>query len=208
MRSSYLLKFLLPAAFAQHDNGGDENGTANTTIVTSDGAGTQTQSGDHVIQVGDGGFVFTPDTVTAAVGDKIQFVFHPMNHSVVRSTFDDPCVPTTEGTIFSGFVPVDSGTSPNVFIVTVNDTNPAWLYCSQNRDSHCQNGMVMVINPLTTGPNTLAAYKEAATKTSESISPPEIVGGEFSNTNNSVSPNGASPPLHGTSRATEMTSNV
>jgi hypothetical protein len=34
-----------------------------------------------------------------------------------------------------------------MFTVTVNDTNPIWLYCAQTVSSHCQSGMAMVINP-------------------------------------------------------------
>lgn len=32
-----------------------------------------------------------------------------------------------------------------VFTLTINDTNPIWLYCAQV--GHCQAGMVAVINP-------------------------------------------------------------
>jgi uncharacterized cupredoxin-like copper-binding protein len=32
-----------------------------------------------------------------------------------------------------------------VFTVTVNDTNPIWFYCGV--PTHCQAGMVGVINP-------------------------------------------------------------
>jgi hypothetical protein len=34
-----------------------------------------------------------------------------------------------------------------MFTITINDTNPIWLYCSQTQGSHCQAGMAMVINP-------------------------------------------------------------
>lgn len=30
---------------------------------------------NHMVTVGAGGFVFNPDTVTAAVGDTIEFIF-------------------------------------------------------------------------------------------------------------------------------------
>jgi hypothetical protein len=45
--------------------------------------------------------------VVAAVGDKVQFHFFPLNHSVVQSSFDTPCQPTNNG-IFSGFFQVNS----------------------------------------------------------------------------------------------------
>lgn len=63
-----------------------------------------------------------------------------------------------------------------MFTVTINDTNPIWLYCSQTIASHCQNGMSMVINPPTTG-NTLAKYQAAAKSVKVSTSPATIQGG-------------------------------
>lgn len=36
----------------------------------------------------------------------------------------------------------------SMFSMTVNSTDPVWLYCSQTYASHCQAGQVMVINPL------------------------------------------------------------
>ena len=73
------------------------------------------------------------------------------NHSVVQSTFDQPCqpiknnMPSTNG-FFSGFMPVKAGAAmmPS-YTIMVNDTKPIWYYCSQG--DHCQDGMVGVINP-------------------------------------------------------------
>jgi plastocyanin len=45
--------------------------------------------------------VFTPDTITAAEGDVIQFDFNGQ-HSVAQSEFDSPCVATSETAIYSG----------------------------------------------------------------------------------------------------------
>lgn len=39
------------------------------------------------------------------------------------------------------------GSQSTTFSITINDTNPIWLYCSQTELSHCQAGMAMVINP-------------------------------------------------------------
>lgn len=39
---------------------------------------------------------------------------------------------------------------PDVFVITINDTNPIWFYCSQGVPAvytHCAYGMVGVINP-------------------------------------------------------------
>ena len=56
-----------------------------------------------------GALAFSPDSLTAKVGDVLQFHFHPINHSVVASDFDNPCSPSKSGGFFSGFMPVSSG---------------------------------------------------------------------------------------------------
>jgi plastocyanin len=91
-----------------------------------------------------------PSTLTAGAGDMVQFQFAPKNHSVAQSTFDQPCQPSrlhsnTTG-LWSGYMPVAAGSEMTVtWTVRLNDTKPLWLYCSQGK--HCQNGMVMAINP-------------------------------------------------------------
>ena len=62
----------------------------------------------HEVSVGDGGLVFDPDTVSAAVNDQVRFTFYPRNHSVAESPYDAPCTPKDAG-IFSGYMPVSSG---------------------------------------------------------------------------------------------------
>jgi plastocyanin len=61
------------------------------------------------IDVGENGFTFTPDSVTASVNDILSFHFHPLNHSVVMGDFANPCAPAKTGAFFSGFMPVSSG---------------------------------------------------------------------------------------------------
>jgi hypothetical protein len=68
-----------------------------------------------------------------------------MNHSVVQSTFESPCVQSGDTALFSGFFPVTGGMGPESWTVKINDTKPIWLYCSQG--PHCQLGMAAVINP-------------------------------------------------------------
>jgi plastocyanin len=90
------------------------------------------------VQVGPG-LVFTPDTITAADGDTIEFTFG-QGHSVAQSTFDSPCVPSGDSAVYSGF-PNDG----DVWRLQVNGTDPLWLYCSAQ--GHCEGGMAMVVNP-------------------------------------------------------------
>jgi plastocyanin len=93
----------------------------------------------HNVTVGPG-LTFTPDTVTAAVGDWVQFTFGE-GHSVAESSFSAPCVPISgQAGVYSGF-PNDG----QVWRIQVNSTDPLWLYCSQT--GHCQGGMAMVVNP-------------------------------------------------------------
>ncbi|KAJ8093779.1 hypothetical protein PM082_009639 [Marasmius tenuissimus] len=67
------------------------------------------------------------------------------NHSVIQSTFDDPCTPKQDG-LNSGFQAITQ--SPKVWSITVKETSPTWFYCSQVVPaSHCQNGMVFAVNP-------------------------------------------------------------
>lgn len=98
------------------------------------------------ITVGDGKLAFNPSVVTANVGDTLSFSYYPRNHSVAQSSFADPCSPLGSGGFFSGFQPLSAGPGPVEFVVQVNDTNPIWIYCSQPKGSHCQNGMAMVVN--------------------------------------------------------------
>jgi plastocyanin len=57
------------------------------------------------IDVGQSGLTFTPNDITAAVGDILEFHYHPTNHSVVAADFATPCKPKAEGGFYSGFFP-------------------------------------------------------------------------------------------------------
>jgi plastocyanin len=124
--------------------------------------------------------VFSPNEIQAAVGDQIQFQFHPANHSVVQATFADPCVPISESPsgkgaqgFYSGFMPVaQDATEIPTFTITVQNTNPIWFYCSQAK--HCQAGMVGAINP--TANKTLADFTSRAAQAAANLSPGENPG--------------------------------
>ncbi|KAH8590613.1 Cupredoxin [Bisporella sp. PMI_857] len=128
------------------------------------------------IDVGEDGITFNPDTITAAVGDKLLFHFYPGTgpHSVVRSSFAAPCVPL-EGanTFFSGLL-AGTADGSQTFEVEVQDTSPIWVYCSARQ--HCTNGMSAVIN-VAEGNNTLDAYKAAAAQVSSPSALPSATGG-------------------------------
>ncbi|KAH8819402.1 hypothetical protein F5884DRAFT_743815 [Xylogone sp. PMI_703] len=154
------------------------------------------------VDVGSGGtLTFSPDTVVAAVGDIIEYHFFPKNHSVVQGSFNTPCQTgsVTNG-FFSGFHPTASGEEKQIFQVTVQDTKPIWVYCSQTTPfRHCPLGMVSVVNPPTSGPNTLAAYRAAAAAFNGTITSPSQVQGGALLPNNATSPSGTATPPSGTS---------
>jgi len=118
---------------------------------------------------GPGVLKFTPQSVTANVGDIVQFVFQQKNHTVTQSTLANPCSPMAGG-FNSGFMPVgDTVTNFPVAQLTVKQTtSPIWAYCRQS--THCQSGMVFAVNPGDKFPAFLAAATGGATS-SPSVSP-------------------------------------
>jgi plastocyanin len=103
-----------------------------------------TLAASHDILVGSTGLAFSPDSITAAAGDTLVFRFYPGHHNVVQGSFSTPCSYSSPG-FYSGFTDSASGEASQIFTVTVNDTNPIWIYCSEFY--HCQGGMSMVVNP-------------------------------------------------------------
>ncbi|KZV94085.1 hypothetical protein EXIGLDRAFT_835285 [Exidia glandulosa HHB12029] len=114
------------------------------------------------VTVGGTGFTFTPNTVTAAVGDTIVFDVKG-NHSVTQVPFANPCTSTASG-FDSGFVNVANPVNGDTTVtLTINDTNPIWLKCAQEvGGNHCSFGMVAAINPPTTGSNTFQSFMNSA----------------------------------------------
>jgi len=189
-----IVALLASTGLAQYGGGGSPNTPTTTTLATkaatsssassSAAAAASTPSGVHVVEVSDANSAlqFTPNSITAAMGDQVEFVFNPLNHSVIQAAFDNPCMPSTGG-FFSGFMPVAMGASTDsrpTFTLTINSTDPIWFYCGQTIESHCQAGMVGVINPPSSGGNTLAAFKTAAGNTKQSVVPADVQGGSIS----------------------------
>ncbi|KXJ85893.1 Cupredoxin [Microdochium bolleyi] len=131
----------------------------------------------HRIDVGKGGLAFSPNETRAAVGDTLEFHFHPKAHSVARSTFDKPCEAMNVAGFYSGAFNVSSGEATSVFEVSVNSTDAMWFYCSVA--THCAQGMVGVVNPSQNSTTrSLALYAAAAkSHTAPMIVPPRRFGG-------------------------------
>ncbi|KAI1330568.1 hypothetical protein F5Y16DRAFT_338240 [Xylariaceae sp. FL0255] len=135
----------------------------------------------HVVSVSSpsGALAFSPNSITAAVGDMVQYQFQAGNHSVVQSNFDNPCEPIQFNNasavgFFSGYMDVAAGSSTGnvpVYTIMINATTPMWVYCSQAK--HCQAGMSMVINEDTTANATrsLANYQSASKAVAQSLDP-------------------------------------
>ncbi|KAG9204495.1 hypothetical protein G6514_000954 [Epicoccum nigrum] len=128
-------------------------------------------------------FQFTPNSVTAQPGDMVAFNFLAQNHSVASSTANRPCQPE-QNAIFSDFQPIPGNpkASPNgaagrnqnrqagntpMFMVPITDNQPIYIYCSQAQ--HCQQGMVMVINP--PNANAVTQYANKAAQANNNVSP-------------------------------------
>ena len=72
------------------------------------------------VDVGLGGLSFTPNSTKAAVGDVVEFHFHPMDHNVVQSKFDSPCnFSSISNPIYSGDMPVESGEGVSVYLHSI-----------------------------------------------------------------------------------------
>ncbi|KAF1835548.1 hypothetical protein BDW02DRAFT_470877, partial [Decorospora gaudefroyi] len=120
-------------------------------------------------------FTFTPNSVTAQPGDIVAFSFVGQNHSVASSKPNTPCQPERNA-IFSDFQPIPGNPNANpkppngntpTFMVPITDTQPMYIYCSQAQ--HCQQGMVMVINPPNGG--AVQYYTQKAAQANNNVSP-------------------------------------
>ncbi|KAH8816034.1 Cupredoxin [Xylogone sp. PMI_703] len=150
------------------------------------------------INVGQTGLSFSPNSVTAQVGDVLQFHFFPGGHSVVQGDFANPCQPSSSSAFFSGNLPGDSSGN-NVFLVTVTSTDPIWYYCSA--PGHCPAGMVGVVNPPAN--QTIGAFRSAAQNADSVSAPSSVQGGTV--TTAGAAPSTAAP---GTSTVPAQTSTV
>lgn len=191
MHAQTLLALLPAVAMAQYgydsdaSDGGDSSSaaaaaTTTTTAAAAAASSSSSASNVHVVKVGDGGLTFSPSDIKASVGDVVEFHFFPKAHSVAQSSFDKPCEPLTNGTavgFFSGPVPVSSGESADVFTLEVKDANPRWFYCATG--THCQSGMVGVINAPSGGQKTLEKYAAAAAKAPKNVAPASTGGGSL-----------------------------
>lgn len=127
---------------------------------------------------------YEPSSVTAAVGDIINFKFMSKNHTVTQSTFTSPCVPKPQG-VDSGFQAIPAGASGSAtWSITINNASaPLWFFCNQG--AHCKGGMVFAVNP--NAEKTIDAFKASA-----------AAGGGATTGPNAASAGAAAPGGYGT----------
>ncbi|KAL9010172.1 MAG: hypothetical protein Q9173_004872 [Seirophora scorigena] len=166
-------------SYGSGSSGSDETSSPKSSPAAL--AGTATPSGQvmmHVVKVSNkaGSLTFEPNNLQAAAGSMVQFQFYPKNHSIVQSTFDQPCEPiqnhnASASGFFSGFMPVQAGDAMRpLYTIMVNDTRPIWYYCSQAK--HCQGGMVGVINPPAANTSrSIASFAALARTAPQNLSP-------------------------------------
>ena len=158
---SALAVLIFPALNAAQDYGNSGNsGSKSSSAAAASGTPTSSASpGVHSVAVGQGGLTFSPNSLTAAVGDQVEFHFDSPTHSVAQGDFNNACQPLNSSSFWSGYpgngvrnlhsefqpTPLLTATQSPPFTITVNSTDPIWFYCTQV--SHCQAGMVGVINP-------------------------------------------------------------
>jgi len=162
-----------PAASSGTDSGSDSSESAATPSATSAATGTAANDAagaTHTVTVGaNGQLAFSPEQLSAAVGDVVLFQFQAKNHTVTQSSFATPCLKfanATTGAIGfnSGFMPVPANSTDfPTFSITVSDTNPIWAYCAQKTpSSHCGAGMVIGINSNESSPKNFSAFQALA----------------------------------------------
>ncbi|MCJ1302301.1 hypothetical protein MMC08_005104 [Hypocenomyce scalaris] len=178
-------------------------GSAVAAVVTSSATGSSpAPSGMVSVQVvkvsnKNGSLQYEPNNIQAEAGTMVQFQFYPKNHSVVQSTFDQPCQPINNiqsnvTGFFSGFMPVAEGAEMPTYTIMVNNTSPIWFYCSQAK--HCQSGMVGVINaPAADQSRTIETFAALAKSVPANITPGETDTDETSGSTGSSRASAGTP---------------
>ncbi|KAI9642770.1 hypothetical protein NHQ30_008502 [Ciborinia camelliae] len=157
----------------------NNGGGAATKTITQTKTVAQAAATHTVVVGGVSGLVYTPESVSAAVGDMIVFNFESKNHTLTQSAFATPCEKLATGGMDTGFVPNVNDTitpAPAMAMQVLVDT-PQWFYCRQT--GHCGQGMVFSINPIAN--KTQAMFKAMAVAQNGTGTTSAIQGGTGSN---------------------------
>ncbi|TVY81506.1 putative GPI-anchored cupredoxin, partial [Lachnellula suecica] len=137
--------------------GNNPTSTVNAPAATATAAAA---AATHSVTVGGAaGLVYSPTSVTAAVGDMVIFTFMSANHTATQSAFTTPCEALVGG-MDSGFManPNNSVVPAPQMAMQVTVATPVWFYCKQT--GHCGKGMTFSINP--TANKTQAMFEQMA----------------------------------------------
>jgi len=145
---------------------------------------------DQAVSIGlNGANTFSPNQLTANVGETIHFSILSGKHDVQQGSLSSPCTPDPAPYNGSSVLPAGGW-----FSLWVGFTSPAILLFST---SACADGMVMVINPQ--DPDTLDAYVSAATggkgpsnQTNTVADPAETPGGATGTPGGTTTPSAGS----------------
>ncbi|KAJ8102096.1 Cupredoxin [Lipomyces tetrasporus] len=155
----------------------------------------------HNVSVGEGALDYTPNAISAKVGDFVVFTFLSGTHGVAQASYDSPCLPysdSTEGAgktgLYSGLITPIRNYNPT-YTIRIDTTDPIWFYCPEA--FHCQTGMVGVINP--GDGQSVADFSSAAENLSRNLAPAV----EFGNTTV-----GATSPVSSPSSSSSAASSV
>ena len=66
---------------------------------------------------------YRPESITAAMGDVVEFQFMQKNHTATQSTFAEPCKAMAGGMVW-GFMPNPDGKAGVTWNMTVSTTDP------------------------------------------------------------------------------------
>ncbi|KAF9044428.1 hypothetical protein BJ165DRAFT_1612081 [Panaeolus papilionaceus] len=120
---------------------------------------------NHIVNVDLQGNFFDPPLTSAQVNDTITFIFQGDSdvHTVTQSSFDAPCAALPRG-FNSGEIGGGANLTNSPLIswtlTITNASTPIYFFCEITRPaSHCNSGMVGVINAL---PNDYNAYLSSA----------------------------------------------
>ncbi|KAL2887708.1 Extracellular serine-rich protein [Ceratocystis lukuohia] len=129
----------------------------------------------HVIKVTDRGFV--PKVLEAGDGDIIEFQFVKGIHSVIQSSYENPCS-LLPGGFASGLMltPMERTVNSRVFQVPVTSNEPIWFYNGSLKRCH-EDGHVGVVNPPAS--NSHQSFRESALRQTSTEDVIDRVGGEW-----------------------------
>ncbi|KAK9470756.1 Cupredoxin [Dipodascopsis tothii] len=178
-------------------------------------AGVSSAATVHQVKVGESGYAYVPSSITAKVGDYVEFSFYYGTHSIAQSDYSSPCQPLedTNNTLglYSGLVTPDSdsGYAPT-YTIRINNTDPIWFYCAEAY--HCQSGMTGVINPPSSG-DSLDDYTSSAETQGSNVRPSTVLGNTTVSNDNftassSVAASSSSAATSSTAKTTIVSSTV